>query len=245
MKTLTVIPVIDFKLAEECVRSILKENSASGIKDEDILIVDNTREGIITKDGIGNFYGLEIHRDPDGHNLGVARSWNIGAKRVVEEQLDYLIIMSQSMLFGPIKETTWMRQMETFMGYDVIENTGNSWHLIAFHRRVFERTGYFDTNFHPGYEEAIDFHRRMQLVGFGNKGESGWTNVWVNALSQTVGAYSRLALAKPLQDYYEKKWNGSKGNEKYTLPFGNKPIDYFVERPIPELCKEYGLTEWW
>ena len=252
MKTLTVIPVIDKELATQCVESILRPDSAAGIKPEDVLIVDNTKHGLTgtiksagVTYGLDEYMGVKKYRDPDNHNIGVPRAWNIGARKVVEEGYDYLIIMSQSMLFGPIKETTWIRQMETFMGYDVIENTGNSWHLIAFHRRVFERTGYFDTNFHPGYEEAIDFHRRMQLVGFGNKGEGGWTNVWVNALSQTVGHHSDLALAKPLQDYYARIWNGSKGNEKFTLPFGDKPLGYFPNRTIPELAKEYGLQTWW
>lgn len=242
MQILVVIPVADSTYGMMCVSSILKDNSASGIKASDILVVDNTKHGL----GDASVWDkVSIYRDPDGHNIGVPRAWNIGARKVVEEQLDYLVIMSQSMLFGPIKETTWVKQMETFNGYDVIENTGNSWHLIAIHRRIFETIGYFDTNFHPGYEEAIDFHRRMQLAGFKNKGDGHWTNVWVNALSQTVGHHSNLVLAKPLLEYYDRKWNGSKGNEKFSLPFGDKPLDYFVERPIPELAKKYGLENWW
>lgn len=236
MKTLTVIPVIDKEIADACIDSVLREDSASGIKLEDILIVDNSKQGLNYQER-----GLRVFRDPTGHNLGVARAWNIGAREVVERNLDYLVIMSASMLFGPIKETTWIRQMETFNGANCIESDGHSWHLIAFHKRVFDLIGFFDENFYPGYFEAIDFGYRLRMLNM----EGGWPRVWVNALSQTVGRHTDLVLAPPLLDYYKKKWGGDKGEEKYVLPFGDKPLGYFEERSIPELAKEYKLTNWW
>lgn len=236
MKTLTIIPVIDFGLGQECVDSVLRENSASGIKAEDILIVDNTRAG-----GFLPPSGSQYYRDPDNHNIGVGRAWNIGAKQVVKQELDYLIIMSQSMLFGPQKETTWIKQMETFKGENVIEADGHSWHLIALHRRLFEKVGYFDENFYPGYFEQIDWCYRLELLGL----QGAWARVWVNALSQSVGKHSNLVLAPPLLAYYRQKWGGDKGEELFDLPFGNKPLGYFPNVSIPELAKKYELEEWW
>lgn len=233
MKVLTVIPVIDKQLATQCVESILRPDSAAGIKQEDILIVDNSKEGL-------HWAGqekLQRHRDPDGHNLGVARAWNIGARKVVEEGYDYLTLMSQSMLFGPIKETTWSKQMETFRGENVIESDGHSWHLIALHRRLFEKVGYFDENFYPGYFEQIDWCYRLETLGL----QGAWARVWVNALSQTVGHHSHLVLAPPLLEYYREKWGGDKGEETFKLPWGRKPLGYFPDRSIPDLIKEYGL----
>lgn len=241
MKTLTVIPILDWELGKQCIDSIWKDDSAFSEDVEEVLIVNNEKDG-------SNRYihpSFRWHRDSNGHNLGVAGSWNIGAKEVVKRKLDYLIIMSQSILFGPMKETTWLRQMKTFEGYDVIESTGHSWHLIAIHRRVFEDIGYFDENFYPGYFEQIDFHRRMQLVGYGNKGDGHWTNVWVNAISQTVGHHSDLVLADPLLHYYNEKWGGDKHDETFNLPFGDKPISYFPNFTIPELAEKYQLKEWW
>lgn len=235
MKTLTVIPVIDRAIADRCVESILMDSSASGIDKDDILIIDNTREGL------GDYYGLRVYRDPEGHNLGVGRAWNIGAREVVNKKLDYLTIMSQSMLFGPVKETTWIRQMKTFEGANCIEADGHSWHLIAFHRRVFELIGYFDENFYPGYFEAIDFGYRLRMLNM----EGGWPRVWVNALSQSVGRHSDMVLAPPLLAYYREKWGGDKGEEKYVLPFGDKPLGYFEDTSIPDLAKKYELKEWW
>lgn len=236
MKTLTVIPVIDRETADICIKSILRSDSAAGIDPNDIIIVDNTKEGL------GNYFDLDVYRDPDGHNIGVARAWNIGARRVLEgKMIDYLIVMSASMQFGPIKETTWIRQMETFNGANCIESDGHSWHLIAFHRRVFELIGLFDENFYPGYFEAIDFGYRLRMLNM----EGGWPRVWVNALSQSVGRHTDLVLAPPLLEYYRQKWGGDKGEEKFVLPFGDKPLGYFEDHSIPELAKKYGLTNWW
>ena len=233
---LVVLPVLTHTYADICVDTMLMPDSASGFRPDEILVVDNTREGTASK------YGLRTHRDPDGHNLGTSRSWNIGAREVLDRELDYLVIMSASMRFGPEYQTTWRRQMEAFWGHNVLEATGHSWHLIAFHRRVFERVGLFDENFHA-YQEAIDFGYRMRMLGL----EVGFVHLWVNALSQGVGLHAPLVScpAEPLLRYYELKWSGCKGEERWVQPFGSKPIDYWEPVTIPELAHRYGWTNWW
>lgn len=236
-KVLTVIPVLDPIYGMMCLSSILKDNSAAGINKEDILVIDNSKHGL----GAATVWDkVKIYRE-NNHNIGVARAWNVGARRVVENDYDYLTIMSQSMLFGPEKETTWMKQLETFAGADVIESDGHSWHLIALKRHLFEMAGYFDENFYPGYFEQTDWCYRLRML---NR-EGGWPRVWVNAISQTVGHHSNLVLAPPLLDYYREKWGGDKGGEKYKLPWGDKPLGYFPKHSIPELAKKYELKEWW
>lgn len=237
---LAVLPVIDTALAIPCLNSMLMPNSAFGIPEEDILVIDNTKDGMWMPNRMS--MSVRVHRDKDGHNLGVARSWNIGAREVLERNLDYLLIVSTSMMFGPAMHTTWREQMETFWGSDLIECDGHSWHLVAIHRSVFERVGLFDENFYPGYFEAIDFAQRMRMVG-----NVDWPRAWVNAMSVATGAALDIIScpAGPLLDYYKLKWGGEKGQETYVRPFGDKPLDYFPERSIPELAKEYGLETWW
>lgn len=234
MRVLTVIPAIDKDMASSCLASITRLDSAAGIDAGDILLVDNTRTGL-------PMWGFKVHRDWGGHNLGVARSWNIGARIVLEQGYDYLTIMSQSMLFGPKKECTWMSEMATYDGADIIEAFGHSWHLIAINRRMFEAVGLFDENFYPGYFEAIDFCTRLDLCGLQN----GWPRVWCNVLSRTVAAHSHLGDAAPLLAYYRDKWGGDKGHETFKLPWGDKPMDYFPHHTIPELAEAYKLKEWW
>lgn len=244
---LCVLPVVSHHTADACLESLARHDSASGIDPADILIVDNTRDGSFAD---WCLRGFRYYRDPDGHNLGVARSWNVGAREVLAQGHDYLLVMSSVMVFGPILHTTWRRQMEEFWGEHVIECDGHSWHLIAFHRRVFETVGLFDPAFYPAYEEGIDYGYRMRQVGM----EGGWRRCWVNAMSQGHAMHvnggtpdDRLPSCKfgPLRDHYRAKWGGVKGEETFTLPYGDKPLDYIVEEPIPVLAQRYGLEVWW
>lgn len=207
-------------------------------------MVDNSRDGWAHKQAHKRAE-LPTIRDPDHHNLGTSRSWNIGARHVLEHNLDYLVLVSSSIRFGPILHTTWTRQMSEFWGAKVIEATGLSWKLIALHRTCFERIGLFDPAFWPGYFEAIDWCRRLHLIGW----EQGFVHVWANAMAATVGEYAHMVLAQPLLDHYASKWGGPKGEETFVLPYGNRPLDHVVEEPIPVLAERYGLDEkgiaWW
>jgi hypothetical protein len=242
-KMLVVLPAISPESTVQCLDTVLPPNSASGFGVGELLVVDNTRGGMgaLLNDRLDP---AGIYRDPDGHNLGVARSWNVGIRRGLDTGCDYIVLMSACMRFGPILHTTWRRQMETFWGETVIEADGHSWHLIAFHRRVFEAVGLFDENFYPAYFEAIDFGYRMRLRDM----EYGWRHVWVNALSADVGHGAKTGVslpAPPLLDYYREKWNGDKGEERYVLPFGSREIGWFPEHSVPELAEKYRLETWW
>lgn len=237
LSLLVVLPVIDTTTTDICVESILMPDSAAGFGGKDMLLIDNTREG-----DIADRYNLRTYRDPDNHNLGVARAWNVGAREVLDRGLDYLVLLSSSMQFGPAMHTKWTWQMKTFWGSPIIEGEGHSWHLIAIHRDMFLRVGLFDPAFYPAYIEAIDFDRRLRLSGIG-----GWPRAWVNALSQGTGLALPLVScpAGPLLQVYKDKWGGEKSAETYSLPYGDKPLDYIVEEPIEVLAERYGLETWW
>lgn len=234
---LVILPVITPTYADKCIESMFMEDSSFGIPKENVLIVDNSKDGFAKK------YGIGTARDLDGHNLGVARAWNVGIDEMMMRGYDYLVILSASMLFGPRLHCTLLEQYKTNWGESVIEVTGHSWHLIAFHRRVFEKVGKFDSNFFPAYFEAVDYSYRMRMVGM----EGNWTHIWVNAMSQGRALHNEIVHtpADPLLKYYREKWGGDKGEEKYTLPFGDKPLDYFEDISIPELAKKYKLSTWW
>jgi GT2 family glycosyltransferase len=237
MKLCAVVPVLNYPWGMECLDSIAMPGSAAGFTRDELLIIDNTREG-----GIFDAWG-ETYRDPEGHNLGVARSWNVGAKRVLERGLDYLVILSASLRFGPELHTTWRRVMEEWNGAKVIECDIQSWHLIALHRSTFEKIGLFDSNFYPAYFESIDWCYRLRMVGW----EQGFVRKPLNCLSTGVALHARLVScpAPPLLAYYETKWGGPKGEEQWVQPWGSRPLDDFPERSIPELASEYGLETWW
>lgn len=242
-RLLCVLPVLDERIADQCVASILREDSAAGLRPDEFLIVDNSR------DGFGKKYeanGFRVWRHPDGHNTGTSRAWNLGVSEVLHKGYDYLLIMSASMMFGPELHTTWKRQMLEFWGAKVIESTGNSWHLIALHRTCFEKIGLFDTNYFC-YDEATDWCTRLRLVGW----ENGFIHAWSNCMSTGVAQHLQFVHLpnEGQQRYYRDKWGNDKGHEVWMLPFGTKPIDYFEDVPIPVLAERYGWGErfdkWW
>lgn len=243
---LTVVPVLLEDVSDVCLRSVADPRCSSGLYPSDVLVVDNSRDGYASKYASDEWGGFRVYRDADGHNLGVARSWNLAAREVVDRGLDYLLILSAVMEFGPILHTTWREQMDRFWGHDVIECDGHSWHLLALHRRLFEEVGFFDGNFYPAYEESIDWCRRLHIVGR----EHGWPHCWVNAMSRGAALHAKEVDCpnEPLRALYRERWGGDKGEETWVLPYGNKPMDYCEpEIPIPELAAKYGLEEgrWW
>lgn len=239
---LAVVPVIAKFTADISVPSMAAPTSSLGLAPDQVLLVDNSRDGFVQAGRYAKT-GFGVYRDPDGHNLGVARSWNIGAKRVLNYGLDYLLIISSVMDFGPTLHTTWLEQMERFWGENVIECDGHSWHLLAIHRRVFEKVGLFDENFYPGYWEGLDFSFRMRQVGW----EGGWTRCWVNAKSLGHALHLQVVdcPADPLKAYLEAKWGGEKHEETFSLPWGDQPLGYWPEHSIPELAEKYELRKWW
>jgi len=238
-KVLVVCPVVDERISDTCLYSILKYPSSLGITESQILLVDNSEHGFAAK------YGIRFIRSEVGHNLGVARAWNLGVQEVLDKKLDYLVLMSASMYFGPILHCTFLTQMQTFWGSNVIEATGHGWHLIAFNRRVFETIGMFDENFYPAYFEDVDFGRRIYLSQMNGK----WENVWINAISQGNALHVRSEMvsapATPLLKYYEEKWGGGKENEKFMTPFNTGDMTYWPKNDIETLVKKYDLKKWW
>lgn len=229
--------------------SMLEPGSSLGLQPSEILVVDNTRAGEVpTWDVPGE---LRYHRDPDGHNLGVARSWNVGARLVLEERIDWLVIVSASMRFGPAVHTTFREQVERHDDAQIVECEGNSWHLIAIARSTLEQVGLFDENFYPAYEESIDWGYRQRLLGLEQR---GWPRVWCNAMSAGYAQHvdrdrwdAPSCPSAPLLAYYAQKWGGPKGEERFDAPWGDrsKPLDWWPQRTIPELAELYGLDVWW
>lgn len=243
---IAVIPVIDEQLGVSCVESILMPGSAAGFERDELLVVDNTRARLaesLTLDGV------RVHRDPDNHNIGCGRSWNIAIREVLDRGIDYVVLVSQSMFFGPELHTTWRAQMDRWWGAKVIEAESHSWHLIALHRSCFEAVGVFDPAYYPAYFEQTDFCYRLRMVGL----EQGFVRASVNALSrgiaQGVNVSGVSCPAGPLLEHYRERWGGEKGHETFVQPYGDKPLDYHVEEPIPVLAERYGLGEygigWW
>ena len=207
--TLWVLPSIDRAWREACLSSL-----APHLR-ERVLVVDNSVM-----------------------NRGVATSWNLGIDRMLSEGHEWLILLSESMRFGAKGGTDFVDQLsgawcDSLWG----------WHLIAFHRTTIETVGRFDPGFHPAYFEDTDYLYRMGLAGLPSPRENGrrgplLIDVDAGDMGTEHGIRSglvRIDLTK-CAAYYERKWGGPQGEEKYRTPFDDPSLDWtwVAKRPWNE-----------
>lgn len=141
------IPAISQERIVTCLRT-LRTNP------KDIIVVDNSPNGLELPFSVGR----RVHR---GMNLGVAHSWNIGVRALMESDDTHLAICSQSVVFG----RNGGRELKEMLGDEWgAEYVGLGWHLNMFTRKFFEAFGFFDENFHPAYMEDTDALYRMGLL---------------------------------------------------------------------------------
>lgn len=83
----------------------------------------------------------------------------------------------------------------------------------------------FDEGFVPAYHEDNDYHRRLQLAGFGDRIFSlpipylHFGSATINRTPEIAQAFHAKFAA--CQAYYRQKWGGLPGQETYEIPFNN------------------------
>lgn len=245
MKYLVILPAMVESVATPCIQSL------SDSVRSNTLVVDNSPEGFAWK--------FDVNSEHHPENLGVARSWNLGAKEVVNKGLDYLIILSASIVFEKGMDDFIEKLEEAHERGDYGLEAQFSYHFIAIGRKVFEEIGYFDTNFYPAYYEETDFIRRMEL--------SGIKPVMGAELAERFRVIDGIAAKRQgialsikrgglhvdflkLQEYFIEKWgdlggweNEEQRDRMWKHPFNDpsKPLSYFPDRSNEELKKRYGL----
>lgn len=95
-------------------------------------------------------------------NRGVAASWNAGVRMMRAHDLEWLVLLSAAVRFGPAQGFDFLQHLNAPVAF-VVEAKGWGWHLIAFRRGVFDAVGDFDENFFPGPLGDNDFGRRITL----------------------------------------------------------------------------------
>jgi len=176
--------------------------------------------------------GAEVLRYP--RNLGLAASWNVGLRKMKEQDKDFVIILSVSaVLEKPVsyfaeqiikyEETQSMQSRYLASGLATL-------HCFAHTSRGVDIGGYFDENFYPIYYEDMDFSRRSQLNGL----EQEVKNLNLEDFAKSR-AYS-IAMKDPrlfklfqlstnrMVDYYNRKWGGYQLQETFSYPFNNSAI---------------------
>lgn len=214
MSYLVVVPVVLPSMWEGFER-------ACTLPPETVLLVDNGPEPVDGWDG-------RYHRT--GTNLGVAGSWNCGARIVLEERLDWLVIASSAFRFGADGGHDFVRGLE---GCEVgAASSTYGWHLVAISRPYIERVGLFDENFYPAYWEETDYLYRLGLAGLPSPRENGqhWCHIPIEAdygaKSHAISPEGGVTVNFVAQaEYYERKWGGPQGKERFKTPFNFRQHD--------------------
>lgn len=108
-------------------------------------------------------------------------------------------------------------------------HSGNAFSLFLLTQDGYNKVGPFDERFYPAYYEDNDYARRMKLLGYGIITVDSAT--YNHTASSTLKAYTheqQQAHHKAFQkntQYYQFKWGGMPGFEKYDRPFdGGNPL---------------------
>lgn len=162
-----------------------------------------------------------------GHNLGVAASWNLGMK---VSPAGWWLIVNSDIVFGRGDLERLAKKVTRAPGLWCMKDMA----AFALTLETLDAVGTFDENFHPAYDEDLDYARRAQLArvpiiktGFTGEHEG----------SATIRADHRFtvrnAYTHPMNDqYYARKWGGRKlGGETFDTPFnlGGSVRDWTLE----------------
>ncbi len=186
------------------------------------------------------------HRD-DVLGYGGTGGWNYGVNYVIDNKLDYVIIVSQNVVF-----TDGMRdfidRLSLMPEYGII--TPEGWHCIALSRKTLELVGEFDTNFYPIYYEDTDYELRLYKHGI----IEAVYEVPLYSL-RTPGGYSTTLGLRPnvekCKEYFIKKWGvifdytNYENQAFYDHPFDDptKPLDYYEKKTTDQLIEECGFAD--
>lgn len=176
-----------------------------------VIVLDNS------EDGSAPAPPGSIHL-PFHHNIGVSAAWNMAIK--VTPKAPWWCIVNSDITFGKGDLARLAATVE--------EGSGALYFMLgmaafAITRHTLFSVGFFDENFHPAYDDDLDFVRRAVIVGTPviEVGFSG-THVGSAVIYADPVLRNLNGRTHPANDrYYERKWGGYKqGGECFETPFG-------------------------
>ncbi len=171
-----------------------------------------------------------------GSNFGVAASWNLVMKS--NPWAPWWFLVNNDIVFQPGD----LARLEQTVQPEAALFHMMSFAAFALTRQALDVLGYFDENFHPAYDEDVDYAYRCQLATVPRIGvmssarHIGSATIYGDKLYRTQNGKTH-----GLNDrYYERKWGGPKmGGETFTTPFdrGGSIGDWTLE---PSRLREQG-----
>ena len=172
--------------------------------------------------------GAEVYYQPE--NAGLATSWNLGMRRMIEDSCDFVIFLSVSAIFN--------KPMQLFIDFIAEHEERDprcryicselaTLHCFAHTPMSVEMGGYFDENFWPIYFEDTDYGKRSKHNNVNQY------ITWCNLQDVVHSKGFSIAMKNPrlfkmyeaeiqnIHNYYVGKWGGTHNNETFENPFNN------------------------
>ena len=182
-------------------------------------------------------------------NIGFPNSTNINMQKFLEQDADWFIVCGTSIRFGEPGGLDFIEALEKTKYLVVEAQPVYGWHLIAFHRTIIDKVGFWDENFVPyGYDD-LDYSLRIQkafnssdLMGEKSLGSHNiWTKTTIDVNDAGMGHSVKMnkidlrpELNEQTREYYRSKWglypgNGENIENTYKHPFNDpsNDISYF------------------
>lgn len=218
---------------------------AQTIGDVRLLLIDNgSRERRVFSDP----RILQWHHDPPLPSLSA--TWNAALRCVWEAGGTHAWVVNNDARFPPDTYSTLLDALRRtgawFVGAcnvgeaEYRKTVGGAWVPVDFDLRggpdfscyvisqACHRWFQFDERFIPAYHEDNDYHRRLQLAGFGDKIFGLAIPYWHLGSATIHRDPEALAWFRPqfaaCQDYYREKWGGLPGYETYPIPFRDRGL---------------------
>lgn len=184
-------------------------NYFEDFKDSEIVICDNGKQEIITREK--NFV---IYRPEQ--NLGVSGSWNMIMDYAEKVKATHVLMLNDDIYLGKSEEEIatiirlWKPQFLC---------TELNWCSFILPVETYQKVGKFDENFFPAYFEDNDYFRRMSLAD---------VPIIVNPMLNPVIYRNSMTIQKSPElnsgfeknrQYYISKWGGQPTQEKFNTPF--------------------------
>ena len=184
-------------------------------------------------------------------NQGVAKSWNLGVKKAIENKCDYFLILNDDIILSPYtiehmcniieyddialvtatdyKHTHTSEQIKDLEKQnheiDILDAPDFACFLIS--NETYEKIGEFDEGLYPAYFEDNDYCYRIILSGL--KCIRSQNSVFYHYGSQTQNSGERIVSHDEFdknKEYYKNKWGGEPGAEVHTHPWNNYSLNW-------------------
>jgi len=204
-----------------------------------------------------NFVWQPIIVNNWSNNNGVAKAWNIGCKRALECNFDFIMIINDDIVVSPHagfhmvdllrdesigvitatdhRETMTPEEVRVaaYPNYEIDFLDAPDFACFMLTPKAYLHIGEFDENLHPAYFEDNDYCYRTILSGLSCVRSQN--AIFYHYGSRTQNSGNPVVPSEQFErnrEYYRRKWGGLPGEETFRSPWNNYLLGWRDNNPI-------------